>query len=73
MPAARSAAAGTNFEALSQSERHDVRIALERLRYALGGVCDGEQKKKLVRRSTRLRSRPRAAPHMQELQIEKRH
>jgi len=48
---------GNGFESLSEAERHDVRIALKRLRYALdffGGVFDGEAKKKFVKRLARL-------------------
>ena len=48
---------GAGFETLSKSERHDVRIALKRLRYALDffdSVFDGEHKKKFVKRLTRL-------------------
>jgi triphosphatase len=50
---------GSGFESLSKVERHDVRIALKRLRYALdffGGVfeADGEAKKKFVKKLTRL-------------------
>jgi CHAD domain-containing protein len=42
---------------LSKSERHDVRIALKRLRYALDffdSVFDGERNKKFVKRLARL-------------------
>jgi CHAD domain-containing protein len=45
------------LETLSKAARHDVRIALKRLRYALdffGGVFEGESKKKFVKRLTRL-------------------
>jgi triphosphatase len=48
---------GNGFEALSKAERHDVRIALKRLRYALdffGGVFDGEHKKKFIKKLARL-------------------
>ena len=48
---------GQGFEALSKSERHDVRIALKRLRYALdffGGIFHGAGKKKFVKRLARL-------------------
>jgi CHAD domain-containing protein len=48
---------GAGFETLSKSERHDVRIALKRLRYALDffdSVFDGERKKKFVKRLARL-------------------
>ena len=48
---------GNGFESLSKSGRHDVRIALKRLRYALdffGSVFDGESKKKFIKRLTRL-------------------
>jgi inorganic triphosphatase YgiF len=48
---------GHGFETLSTSARHDVRIALKRLRYALdffGNVFDGAPKKKFVKRLARL-------------------
>jgi triphosphatase len=48
---------GSGFASLSKVERHEVRIALKRLRYALdffGGVFDGEAKKKFVKRLARL-------------------
>jgi triphosphatase len=48
---------GNGFESLSKAERHDVRIALKRLRYALdffGGVFDGAPKKKFVKKLARL-------------------
>ena len=48
---------GEGFETLSKSDRHDVRIALKRLRYALdffGSVFDAESKKKFVRKLARL-------------------
>ena len=48
---------GHGFEDLSKAERHEVRIALKRLRYALdffSDVFDGEQKKKFVKKLTRL-------------------
>ena len=48
---------GHGFEGLSKAERHEVRIALKRLRYALdffSDVFDGEQKKKFVKKLTRL-------------------
>jgi triphosphatase len=44
---------GDGFETLSKTERHDVRIALKRLRYALdffGAVFDGAPKKKFVKK-----------------------
>lgn len=48
---------GHGFEHLSKAERHEVRIALKRLRYALdffSDVFDGEEKKKFVKKLTRL-------------------
>jgi CHAD domain-containing protein len=48
---------GNGFEGLSKSGRHEVRIALKRLRYALdffGNVFDGESKKKFIKRLARL-------------------
>jgi triphosphatase len=48
---------GHGFETLSKSERHDVRIALKRLRYALdffGSIFNSEPKKKFVKRLARL-------------------
>jgi CHAD domain-containing protein len=48
---------GAGFETLSKSERHDVRIALKQLRYALdffNSVFDGGRKKKFVKRLARL-------------------
>jgi inorganic triphosphatase YgiF len=48
---------GNGFESLSKSGRHEVRIALKRLRYALdffGSVFDGDSKKKFMKRLTRL-------------------
>jgi triphosphatase len=48
---------GDGFEDLSKIERHEVRIALKRLRYALdffSDIFDGEQKKKFVKKLTRL-------------------
>jgi triphosphatase len=48
---------GEGFETLSKTERHEVRIALKRLRYALdffGCVFDDERKKKFIKRLTRL-------------------
>jgi triphosphatase len=48
---------GHGFETLSKVERHDVRIALKRLRYALdffGGVFDDARKKKFNKRLARL-------------------
>ena len=48
---------GNGFETLSKSDRHNVRIALKRLRYALdffGNIFDGELKKKFSKRLTRL-------------------
>jgi hypothetical protein len=48
---------GNGFETLSKSDRHDVRIALKRLRYALdffGSIFDGELKKKFSKRLARL-------------------
>src|SRR5215470_3673250 len=48
---------GNGFEALSKVERHDVRIALKRLRYALdffGGVFNAEPKKKFMKKLARL-------------------
>jgi inorganic triphosphatase YgiF len=53
----RLAKRGEGFETLSKAERHGVRIALKRLRYALdffGGVFDGEAKKKFIKRLARL-------------------
>jgi inorganic triphosphatase YgiF len=48
---------GHGFEALSKTERHKVRIALKRLRYALdffGSIFHGDLKKKFVKRLARL-------------------
>jgi triphosphatase len=48
---------GDGFERLSTTERHEVRIALKRLRYALdffGGIFDDEPKKKFIKKLTRL-------------------
>lgn len=48
---------GSGFEILSPAERHDVRIALKRLRYALdffAGLFDGGSKKRFTRRVARL-------------------
>ena len=48
---------GDGFESLSKAERHQVRIALKRLRYALdffGGAFDDERKKKFNKRLSRL-------------------
>jgi triphosphatase len=48
---------GEGFETLSKSERHEVRIALKRLRYALdffSAVFDGKSKKKFVKKLTQL-------------------
>jgi triphosphatase len=48
---------GDGFETLSETARHEVRIALKRLRYALdffGNVFDGKPKKKFVTRLARL-------------------
>jgi inorganic triphosphatase YgiF len=48
---------GDGFETLSKSGRHDVRIALKRLRYALdffGNVFDSDAKKKFMKRLARL-------------------
>jgi triphosphatase len=48
---------GSGFEIQSKVERHEVRIALKRLRYALdffGGVFDGQTKKKFGKRLARL-------------------
>ena len=48
---------GDGFETLSKSDRHEVRIALKRLRYALdffGSIFDGELKKKFSKRLARL-------------------
>jgi triphosphatase len=48
---------GRNFETLSQEERHDVRIALKKLRYALdffGGVFDSERRAKFFKELARL-------------------
>ena len=48
---------GRGFETLSKSERHDVRIALKRLRYALdffGSIFNSEPKKKFIKRLARL-------------------
>jgi CHAD domain-containing protein len=48
---------GRGFEQLSKLERHDVRIALKRLRYALdffGDIFESEQKKKFIKKLTRL-------------------
>ena len=49
--------AGSWLRDLSKPERHEVRIALKRLRYALdffSDIFDGEQKKKFVKKLTRL-------------------
>ena len=48
---------GQGFETLTASDRHEVRIALKRLRYALdffSSIFDAESKKKFVKRLTRL-------------------
>ena len=48
---------GNGFQTLSKPERHEVRIALKRLRYALdffGGVFESEGKKKFIKRLARL-------------------
>jgi CHAD domain-containing protein len=48
---------GSGFEILSKTERHDVRIALKRLRYTLdffGSLFDGRSKKRFTRRVARL-------------------
>jgi CHAD domain-containing protein len=48
---------GKGFEGLSRAERHDVRIALKRLRYALdffAGVFKNDDKKEFVKRLKRL-------------------
>ena len=48
---------GRGFEELSKPERHEVRIALKRLRYALdffSDIFEGERKKKFVKKLTRL-------------------
>jgi triphosphatase len=48
---------GQGFETLSKSERHAVRIALKRLRYALdffSGVFEAKSKKKFVKKLTQL-------------------
>jgi inorganic triphosphatase YgiF len=48
---------GDGFEALSKPERHDVRIALKRLRYALdffGDIFHSDRKKKFIKRLARL-------------------
>lgn len=48
---------GHGFEKLSKAERHEVRIALKRLRYALdffSDVFESEQKKKFVKKLSRL-------------------
>ena len=48
---------GDGFESLSKADRHQVRIALKRLRYALdffGGAFDDERKKKFNKRLSRL-------------------
>jgi inorganic triphosphatase YgiF len=48
---------GQGFETMSKSERHEVRIALKRLRYAVdffGSAFDGEIKIKFVKRLVRL-------------------
>jgi len=48
---------GNGFEALSKAKRHDVRIALKRLRYALdffSGVFDDGRKKKFMKKLARL-------------------
>jgi inorganic triphosphatase YgiF len=48
---------GAGFETLSKSGRHEVRIALKRLRYALdffGNVFDGDARKKYIKRLARL-------------------
>src|SRR5262249_30044539 len=49
---------GDGFEALSKAERHDVRIALKRLRYALdffGSLFSGGAKKKYLKKLARLK------------------
>ena len=48
---------GAGFETLSKSARHEVRIALKRLRYGLdffGNLFDGSGKKKFMKRLARL-------------------
>jgi CHAD domain-containing protein len=48
---------GRGFEELSKPERHEVRIALKRLRYALdffSDIFEDERKKKFVKKLTRL-------------------
>ena len=48
---------GRDFETLSQEERHSVRIALKKLRYALdffGGVFDPERRKRFFKELARL-------------------
>jgi triphosphatase len=48
---------GDGFEALSKTERHEVRIALKKLRYAVdffGGVFDAERKSKFFKKLARL-------------------
>ena len=48
---------GQGFELLSKAERHDLRIALKRLRYALdffGGVFKGDARKEFNKRLRRL-------------------
>jgi triphosphatase len=48
---------GGGFETLSEAQRHEVRIALKRLRYALdffSSLFDGGVKKKYMRRTARL-------------------
>ena len=48
---------GNGFETLSKPERHEVRIALKRLRYALdffGSVFESDGKKKFIKRLARL-------------------
>jgi triphosphatase len=48
---------GSGFETLSETKRHDVRIALKRLRYALdffSTIFEGGSKKRFVKRVARL-------------------
>jgi inorganic triphosphatase YgiF len=48
---------GAGFETLSRTQRHDVRIALKRLRYAVdffGGIFEADAKKKFLKRLARL-------------------
>jgi triphosphatase len=48
---------GDGFESLSKTERHEVRIALKKLRYAVdffGGVFDAERKSKYFKKLARL-------------------